>query len=162
MSDHLVTAERYFGVASPDAYHDYLMQPSDRVPYGQIATREGVDPASVGRPGAVDRAAEPVALFVEHGRVFGQCDECRAVMYATPGWPFMCFGGCFNTAAGRRYRPTTVPENFDEIAAALLERGNPKTRNWSATPRPGWDGHGETPAELRAETEARALDGVSR
>ena len=62
------------------------------------------------------------------------CGDCATVH---PVWRLACC--CF---CGAIYRDLEIPDNANAIAAVLLKRANPSTRNWR---RP------ETVADLQAE-----------
>lgn len=102
---------------------------------------------------------------VNHGRWIADCPRpyCANAMRLTPGQAaFHCAGegGC------RMFAEIEWPAGADDIWQALIERPVPGTRNWypaghTEAVRLGL-AHGQSPADLRAETAEHEISGVAQ
>lgn len=88
-----------------------------------------------------------VNAFVNHGRWIAQC-ECGGAEVVDPKDPFFLCLNCHNDEFGGRMRLVRFPADQRLVEAALLERKDPRTRNWRV---------GESIDRLRKETERREL-----
>ncbi len=107
--DFIVSAKHYGGSAR--GYIRKQQQAKHKA--GVPVTIRGLDDAPVG---------QPVQARVWQGQWIADCDICRGASFIDPEEPvFFCFG-CGNRANGGYPRPVTVPENWREIEATLLQR----------------------------------------
>lgn len=90
-------------------------------------------------------AAPAVACVNAYGltaRWIAQCPDCSGAEYVWLEAPRFYCVSCRNVRIGGRWRPVALPDDRDEIEAALLARPDPHTRHWMPP---------ETVADLLAE-----------
>lgn len=92
-----------------------------------IAAMKGMAP-----PPPPDQIAdtEPLAARIMHGWWIVDCPSCRGADFVWLDRPLQWCGSCGNAALGGSWRRVTLPENRQEIEAALLARPDQTTRNW--------------------------------
>lgn len=64
---------------------------------------------------------EPVAAFVNHGRLLAQCDICQRLEYVCEERRIFYCSGCGN-GGKESARPVSFPDDWEAVKAALLAR----------------------------------------
>jgi len=132
----IIDGAAHFQASLATVYH---LHPTHQL----LATRAGVTVPPLDQVAT----APPVAARINHNRLLVDCPDCNGAEFVWREQPLLMCCNCWNARVGGLWRAVTLPPDLAHIEAALVERLDPQSRNW--TP-------GETVADLLRENETHA------